>query len=59
MSNYFGVLQSPLRIESPVGGMIDLDRGWHDCEMEVAERRLPFAFVLLDMSNFDVILGMD
>ena len=49
----------PLRVESPVGGTVDLDRGCRDCEIEVAGRRLPFAFMLLHMSSFDVILGMD
>ncbi|XP_028093882.1 uncharacterized protein LOC114293970 [Camellia sinensis] len=48
-------LASPPRVESPV----DLDRGYHGCEIEVTGRRLPFAFVFLDMSSFDVILGMD
>ncbi|XP_028093667.1 uncharacterized protein LOC114293747 [Camellia sinensis] len=52
-------LASPLRVESPVGGAAELDRGCHGCEIEVAERRLPFSFVLIDMSSFDVILGMD
>ncbi|XP_028094363.1 uncharacterized protein LOC114294425 [Camellia sinensis] len=52
-------LASPLRVESPVGGTVDLDWGCRDCEIEVARRRLSFAFVLLDMSSFDVILGMD
>ena len=52
-------LMPPLRVESSVGGTVDLDRGCRDCEIEVVGRRLPFAFVLLDMSSFDVILGMD
>ncbi|XP_028052703.1 uncharacterized protein LOC114257136 [Camellia sinensis] len=52
-------LASPLKVESPVGGTVDLDRGCCGCEIEVAERRLLFAFVLLDMWSFDVIVGMD
>ncbi|XP_028075101.1 uncharacterized protein LOC114277399 [Camellia sinensis] len=52
-------LASPLRVESPVRGTVDLDQGCRDCEIEVAGCRLPFAFVLLDMSSFHVILGMD
>ena len=52
-------LVPPLRVESPVGGTVDLDRGCRDCEIEVAGHRLPFAFVLLDMSSIDVILGRD
>ncbi|XP_028104124.1 uncharacterized protein LOC114303178 [Camellia sinensis] len=52
-------LASPLRVDSPVGGTVDLDRGCHDYEIEVVGHRLPSAFVLLDMSSFDVILGMD
>lgn len=52
-------LVSPLKIESPVEGKVDLDRGCHGYEIEVAGCQLPFAFVLQDMSSFDVILGMD
>lgn len=52
-------LASSLRVESPVGGTINLDRGCYGCEIEVVGRRLPFAFVLLYMLSFDVILGMD
>lgn len=52
-------LASPLRVESPVRGTVNLDRGCRGCEIEVIECRLPFAFVLLDMLSFDVILGMD
>ncbi|XP_028075767.1 uncharacterized protein LOC114277998 [Camellia sinensis] len=52
-------LASPFRVESPVGGIVDLDRGCRGFEIEVARLQLPFAFVLLDMLSFDVILGMD
>ncbi|KAL7163503.1 hypothetical protein ACSBR2_039584 [Camellia fascicularis] len=36
-----------------------MDGGCRDCEIEVTGRRLPFAFTLIDMVRFDVILGMD
>lgn len=31
-------LASPLRVESPIGSMIELDQGCQDCEIEVAGR---------------------
>ena len=52
-------LESPLSIDTPVGGRVTLDRVCRSCEFKVARRRLVFEFVLLDMTTFDVILGMD
>ncbi|XP_028069692.1 uncharacterized protein LOC114272228 [Camellia sinensis] len=49
-------LTSLLKVESPVGGIVDLDRGCRGCEIVVAGHRLSFAFVLLDMSCFDATL---
>ncbi|GMP80823.1 hypothetical protein CsSME_00035786 [Camellia sinensis var. sinensis] len=46
-------------IESPLGGQVVLDWGCHGCIIEVAESQLLFNLVLLEMSGFDVILGMD
>ncbi|XP_028074671.1 uncharacterized protein LOC114277055 [Camellia sinensis] len=45
-------------VESPIGGHIVLNRGCCGCVIEVSDHRLPFNLVLLDMSDFDVILGM-
>ncbi|KAL7258339.1 hypothetical protein ACSBR1_004460 [Camellia fascicularis] len=46
-------------VESPIGGEVILKQGCRGCDIKVVGRRLLFAFVLLDMSSFDVILGMD
>ncbi|XP_028114370.1 uncharacterized protein LOC114312332 [Camellia sinensis] len=54
-----GQLQSSLTVESLVGGKIILTQGCQGCVIEVAGQQLLFNFVLLEMSSFDVILGMD
>ncbi|XP_028063030.1 uncharacterized protein LOC114266349 [Camellia sinensis] len=52
-------LEFLLMVESPIRGKAILNRGCCGCVIEVADCHLPFSFVLLDMSGFDVILGMD
>ena len=52
------LLASPICVESLIGSLTVLRQGCRGCDIEVAGRRLPSAFVLLDMSSFDVILGM-
>ena len=52
-------LASPICVESPIGGEMIPKQGCRACDIEVTGRRLPFAFVLLDVTSFDVILGMD
>ncbi|XP_057482014.1 uncharacterized protein LOC130768940 [Actinidia eriantha] len=53
------VLRPSLFVESPVGGRVSLDRICRKCELVISDRLFVFDFVLLDMSGFDVILGMD
>ncbi|XP_057504717.1 uncharacterized protein LOC130788169 [Actinidia eriantha] len=53
------VLRPSLFLESPVGGRVSLDRICRKCELVISDRLFVFDFVLLDMSSFDVILGMD
>ena len=36
-----------------------MTQGCRGCDIEVADRRRPFSFVVMAMSGFDVILGMD
>ncbi|XP_028056251.1 uncharacterized protein LOC114260363 [Camellia sinensis] len=49
-------LQPSLIVEPPVRGKVTLTQG---SVIEMARRQLPFNFVLLEMSGFDVILSMD
>ncbi|XP_058217051.1 uncharacterized protein LOC131327951 [Rhododendron vialii] len=41
------------------GGRTPLDRICRDCELIIRDRRFMFDFVVLGMSGFDLILGMD
>ncbi|KAL7210063.1 hypothetical protein ACSBR1_031598 [Camellia fascicularis] len=54
-----GHLAYSICVVSPVGGEMILKQGCWGCDIEVADRQLPFSFVLMNMSGFDVILGMD
>lgn len=51
--------KSSLIVESLVKGKVILTQGCQGCVIEVAGRQLLFNFVLLEMSGFDGILGMD
>ncbi|KAL7207966.1 hypothetical protein ACSBR1_029840 [Camellia fascicularis] len=52
-------LESSLVVEAPVRGKLILSHGCCGCVIEVADRRLPFSLVLLDIIGFDVILSID
>ncbi|GFZ12759.1 hypothetical protein Acr_23g0011440 [Actinidia rufa] len=52
------VLDSVLMLDTPVGGRSTLKRVCRSCEVEIADRRFAFDFIVLDMTSFDVILGM-
>ncbi|KAI8551189.1 hypothetical protein RHMOL_Rhmol06G0165900 [Rhododendron molle] len=52
-------LNPPLFIETPLGGRTPLDRLCRDCELVIHDRRFTFDFIVLGMSGFDLILGMD
>ena len=53
------VLDSVLMLDTPVGGRSTLKRVCRSCEVEIADRRFVFDFIVLDMTLFDVILGMN
>ena len=53
------VLDSVLLLDTPVGGWTILIRVCRSCEVEIADRRFVFDFIVLDMTSFSVILGMD
>ena len=52
-------LDPPLYVHTPIGGRVLLDRVFRECDLTIEERAFMFDFIVLDMSTFDVILGMD
>ena len=52
-------LDPPLYVDTPIGGRVMLDRVCRECDLTIEERTFVFDFIVLDMSAFDVILGMD
>ena len=52
-------LDSLLYIDTLVGGMVPFDRVCRNCEFMIGDHRLVIDLIILDMSTFDVILGMD
>ena len=52
-------LDPPLYVDTPIGGRVLLDRVCRGCDLTIAERTFVFDFIVLDMTAFDVILGMD
>ena len=53
------VLESPVFVDTPVGGRVRLDRICRGCEFTMGDHQFAFDFIVLDMSGFDLILGMD
>ena len=49
----------PLFVNTPLGGRAPLDRICRGCELIILDRRVEFDFIVLSMSGFDLILGMD
>ena len=52
-------LDPPLYVDTPIGGRVMLDRVCRECDLTIKERTFVFDFIVLDMTAFDVILGMD
>ena len=52
-------LASLISVVSPVRSELILKQGCRGCDTEIADRWLSFSFVVMAMSGFDVILGMD
>ncbi|XP_058202780.1 uncharacterized protein LOC131317231 [Rhododendron vialii] len=52
-------INPPLLVETPIGGRSPLDRVCRDCELAIRDRCFTFDFIVLNMSGFDLILGMD
>ena len=52
-------LEKPLYVNSPLGTRVSVDKICRDYELEISGIRLTVDLRVMDISNFDVILGMD
>ena len=52
-------LEEPLHVSSPLGTMVRVDQICRDCELEISGILLTVDLRVMDMSKFDVILGMN
>ena len=52
-------LEKPLHVSYPLGVRVRIDQICRDCELEFSENILTMDLRVMDISNFDVILGMD
>ena len=52
-------LKEPLLVNSHLGTRVSVDKICRDCELEISRILLTVDFKVMDMSEFDVILGMD
>ena len=52
-------LEKPLHVSSPLGTKVSVDMICRDCELEISGILLTVDFRVMDMPDFDFILGMD
>ena len=52
-------LEKSLHVSSPLGTRVRIDRICRDCELEILEIQLTVDLRVMDISDYDVILGMD
>ena len=52
-------LDEPLYMSSPLGTRVRIDHICRDCELEISGILLTVNLWVMDISDFDVILGMD
>ena len=52
-------LEQSLHVSSPLGTRVRFDWICRDCELEISGILLTIDLRVMDMSEFDVILGMD
>ena len=55
----FEPMESELRVDTPVGGVVVTDSVCKSCVVKIADRELLADLTLLEMWDFDIILGMD
>ena len=53
------ILEKPLCVSSPLGIRVGVDRICRGCELEISRILLTVDLRVIDMSELDVILGMD
>ena len=51
-------LEDPLHVSSPLGTRVSIDQICQDCELEISGILLIVDLRVMDMSDFDVILGI-
>ena len=54
-----GTLEKPLNVNSPLGTTVRVDKICRDCELEISRILLTVDLRVIDMSEFEVILGID
>ena len=52
-------LEKPLYVSSPLGTRVRIDQICRDCELEISGILLTVDLRVMDISDFNVILGMD
>ena len=52
-------LDEPLHVSSPLRTRVRIDQIYRDCELEISGILLTVDLRVMDISDFDVILGMD
>ena len=52
-------LEEPLHVSSPLGTRVSVDKICWDCELDISGILLTVDLRVMDMLEFDVILGMD
>ena len=55
----FETLKKPFHVSSPLGTRVRIDQICHDYELEISGILLTVDLRVMDMSEFDVIIGMD
>ena len=55
----FETLEESLHVSSPLGTKVRVDQICRNCELEILGILLTVDLRVMDMSEFDVILGMD
>ena len=53
------ILEKPLYVNSPLGTKVIVDQICQDCELEISGILLTVDLRVMDISDFDVIFGMD
>ncbi|XP_043725728.1 uncharacterized protein LOC122672298 [Telopea speciosissima] len=53
------LLEQKLMVSTPTGRKVELDRSFHSCPIRVSDHGLEASLIILDMKDFNVILGMD